>query len=384
MFDLRPSNSMCRRTLDLLIKAEDSKGLEEWCNFMSQHERPPTLSSEAISQLLYRIAPNNSLKFREALQTEEVLADLVKDIHSPAEFGDRLEKVYPEEEEELQYRRLREPIQAAAKQEDSRTRAQQNILRAMAQHDYDGAVRAYRTSLTDGLPAQPLNLTLAVKAMLMSDLYTGADIQQLIRSAQDAGLDVGRTEEVLFLRSLVENRLTEAEAHDIVFSHYRTQDDSHRKVAHYVTLAATRNLFLQGTNVAAIKLLRDVRSSQWARRTPFKIPEMTLMLRIYIKMGHFRGVLDAVKDVMERELRIDSTFIRALTAGRQLYGRKAVQHGGPDIDEEARAAFYDMLDLCAMDAKKRRQEQRGKTLTFAREVVDLLARIRGERGSDSG
>jgi len=376
MFDLRPSRSICRRTLDLLISAEDIKGLQDWCEFMSQHERLPTLSLEAISQLMFRIAPNNSLKFQEALQTEEVLADLVKDINSPAEFGERLMKVYPEEEEELQYRRLREPLQAAAKQEDSRSRAQQHILRALAQHDYDRAIRAYRTSLTDGLPAQPLNLTLAVKAMLMSDQYTEADIQQLIRSAQDAGLDVGRTEEVLFLQSLVENKLAEAEAHDIVFSHYQTQNDSHRKVAHYVTLAATRNLFLQGANDAALKLLRTAHISQWGQRKPFEIPEMTLMLRIYIKMGDFRGVLDTVKDVMDRNLRIDARFLRALTTGRQLYGRKAVQHGGPDMDEEARAAFYDMLDLCAVDAKKRRHEQRGMTLGFAKEVIEVLARIR--------
>ena len=384
MFDLRPSRSMCRRTLDLLISAEDIKGLQDWCDFMSQHERLPTLSSEAISQLMFRIASNNSLKFQEALQTEEVLAGQVKDINSPAEFGERLKKVYPKEEEELQYQRLREPLQAAAKQEDSRSRAQQHILRALDQHDYDGAIRAYRTSLTDGLPAQPLNLTLAVKAMLMSDQYTGTDIQQLIQSAQDAGLDVGRTEEVLFLQSLVENKLTEAEAHDIVFSHYRMQDDSHRKVAHYVTLAATRNLFLQGANDAALKLLHSVQTSQWGRRKPFEIPEMTLMLRIYIKMGDFSGVLDTVKDVMDRNLRIDARFIRALTTGRQLYGRKAVQHGGPGMDEEARAAFHDMLDLCAVDARRRRHEQRGKTLTFAKEVVDVLARIRGQRGSDSG
>jgi len=343
---------------------------------MAQHERLSELSSEAISLLMYRIAPNNSLKFQEALQTEEALADLVENVNNSSEFSDRLKEVYQEEEDKLQIRQLKEPFQAAAKQEASRSRAQQNILRAMAQHDYDGAVRAYRTSLTDGLPAQPLNLTLAVKAMLMSDQYTGTDIQQVIRSAQDAGLDVGRTEEVLFLQSLVENKLTEAEAHDIVFSHYRTQEDSHRKVAHYVTLAATRNLFLQGANDAALKLLHSVQSSQWGRRKPFDIPEMTLMLRIYIKMGDFRGVLDTVKDVMDRNLRIDARFLRALTTGRQLYGRKAVQHGGPDMDEEARAAFYDMLDLCAVDAKKRRHEQRGMTLGFAKEVIEVLARIR--------
>jgi pentatricopeptide repeat protein len=378
LFDLRPSGSMCRRTTDLLITAEDIQGLEDWCRFTSQHERLPELSSEAISQLMHRIAPNNSLKFREALQTEEVLANVLKNVDNPSDFATHLEEIYDEEEEKLQTRRLREPLQTTGQQEDFRSRAQQNILRSLAQHDYDGAIRAYWTSSTDGLPAQPINLTLAVKAMLMSDEYTAADIQQLIQSAQDAGLDVGRTEEVLFLQSLVENRLTEAEAHDVVFSHYRTQDESHRKVAHYVTLAVTRNLFLQGANDAARKLLRDVQRSQWGRSKPFKISEMTLMLRILIKMGDFRGVLDAVKAVMEHNLRIDWTFIRALTAGRQLYGRKAIQHGGPDMDEEARGAFYDMLNLCAADAKKRRHEQRCRTLTFAKEVVDMLARVRVE------
>ena len=284
MFDTRPSRSMCRRTLDLLINSEDIKGVEEWCKFMSQRERLPALSYEAISLLMYRIAPNNSLKFQEALQTEEILADLVKNVNNPSEFGDRLKKVYSEEEDKLHYRRLREPLQPAYAQEASRSRAQQNMLRALAQHDYEGAIRAYRTSLIDGLPTQPLNLTLAVKAMLMSDQYTTEDIQHLIKSAQDAGLDVARTEEVLFLQSLVENKLTEAEAHDIVFRHYLTQDGNHRKVAHYVTLAATRNLFLQGANEAAIMLMRDVQSSQWGRRRPFAIPEMTLMLRIYIKI----------------------------------------------------------------------------------------------------
>ena len=377
MFDTRPSRSMCRRTLDLLINSEDIKGVEEWCKFMSQHERLPALSSEASSLLMYRIAPNNRLKFQEALQTEEVLADLVKNANNSSEVGDRLMKVYGEEEDKLQNRRLREPLQPAYAQEASRSRAQQHILRALAQHDYEAAIRAYRTSLTDGLPAQPFNLALAVKAMLLSDQYTAEDIQHLIKSAQDAGLDVTRTEEVLFLQSLVENKLTEVEVHDIVFHYYLTQDEKHRKVAHYVTLAATRNLVLQGANDAAIKLLHDVQSSQWGRRQPFKIPEMTLMLHIYIKMGDFQGVLDTVKDVMDRNLRIDATFIRALTAGRQLYGRKAAHRGGPDMDDVAREAFYNVLDLCVADARRRRGAQRNKTLGFAKEVVDVLARIRG-------
>jgi len=375
LFNIQPSVIMSRHTTDTIVKSEDIALLQQWFAFLSQRGQTPWLSSEAISLLLYRISLRMDLKFHPALQTQKML-DLVQNVSNPDECRRLLAQKLGAAQEASGRTALSQPQLEAEVHAESRSSVQKGMLRAMARKRPDEALAIYKNTLRGGLSPEPANLNIALSASFMSDSGGYEEAQQLVDSAQEAGLHVTRVEEIFLAQSFKHRKLTYEDAHDVVSDHYQMLIDTHRKPSEFIAVAAARNLFLQGQNVDAQRLLYQV-FSKYRSQLPFSLITMTLRLRIHIKRGHIDGVLHVLTTVLERNLRIDAVFIRALQLGRQLYGDNAAKRGGVDLgSEEAREAFREILVECIVVAQMKRRVQRKQSLVFAQGVVKLLKKHR--------
>ena len=243
-------------------------------------------------------------------------------------------------------------------------------------------LKTYRNSLQGGLPQHRLELDFAAKAMLDLKPDSPEKAAALLKSAEASGVKPFRTHLSLLLHS-IRNRPSALPTHEavrIINSFYRASAALPivLPLNHHVTLAIVRHLLHRGKQKAARRIMLQVQASNWAKRQPFEIREMTLLLEICTMLGPWSGLEGVMREVLDRDLRIDKRFFVSLRAARNRYLRapegQSLKLGRGQKASEIASKIESYLEKF----RERRGEQIRKSQEFQRKFVDAVRQLRND------
>jgi len=356
-----------------IIKEERSDLMAQWLVFLEQHSLEAMLDTETLSGIMHRICQTKFFKFQPyGVKTESSLeaqpgeasmqlTNYLRDFAA----GDVRMPIHSDIP--LKYKINGPPGDVVPRRQIER-----QMLAALADNQPQEAVLMYMESLVHGIPKQEVDLELAVHASLLANPFSSDEAATLIQDAVTAGMNIDRTKTPFLIHSIRARKLTEDEAHDIAFQYYKTTDQSQIPLHHHVTIAVARNLFSRGMSSAALRVMKAAQESDWFERKPYDLACMTMILRIFLKLGQMDGIRWVVRIVIDSKMRIDLKFVRALQLGRQLPWRR--QNRAPRDSSAAKQSepLNAVLDECIAICKAKRSEQRQNSLKFAREYSKLL------------
>lgn len=241
------------------------------------------------------------------------------------------------------------------------------------------ALQTYRSSLVHGLPRHDVDLCLAVQAMLDIDPKSTEAAEVLIDSAKANGMNVFRAYQPLLLHSIKthSSRVPTSQARQIIHNFYHASSAAPLKIPmdHHVTVAIVRHLLHSGKSKQARKIMNEIATSDWVVRRPFGIVPMTLMLQICINLGLASQMQRVMRDVLDRNLRIDSHFFLVLRAGRNRY-RRALKDSSLVSRVESRALrMCRLLESYLEQFRQRKDSQQRRAKEFQSELVESVTKF---------
>ena len=247
------------------------------------------------------------------------------------------------------------------------------MLLALSLNQPFDAVAFYRSSLpASGIPLSVASLEIAITASLRAHNGDPTEAEELLRTAQEAGLDVNAALTPLLIR-----RMTVTERRDLdpdelkkgVLDFYQTMHDKGVPLRHHVATAAAHALVQCSKFPAAIALLQSIYDSKWnkASRHGLDIAAMTVLLQCYVKLNHAPGISWTVTAVLDDRVRIDVAFMRVLRKARThaIYG---LHHTGKDSFRQLWELNGHWLEKCRI----RRKAQANAATAFGNKLIRVI------------
>ncbi|EME84883.1 uncharacterized protein MYCFIDRAFT_82950 [Pseudocercospora fijiensis CIRAD86] len=175
----------------------------------------------------------------------------------------------------------------------TRIAAQQMVVE-MSMQRYQKVLDLYASSSSNGLPASPRTLEIAVEARIRLDKGDAAGAEQLLHEARQAGFDVSCAMGSLLIHKMHHSSPAcrkDAEAlRRKVIDYYRMNDENGWDVGHHVGVTAANTLINNNRAEHGINLLNAIYQSEWTRHRPLNIVAMTVYVKGYAALQHKHGV----------------------------------------------------------------------------------------------
>lgn len=200
-----------------------------------------------------------------------------------------------------------------------------DILLSLSLGQSSDAVVFYKQSLAaSGLPYSSLSLEMAITASLRAQHGDPMEAEELLNAAQEADLNTSAALMPLMLERIKNSgkhsqTLEPEELGRTIVDFYRAMDKNGIPVRHHLATTAAHVLISHSKAEQGISLLRSVfesPSSSLAGK-PLDIAAMTVFFQGYAKLKHEAGMEWTVNTILEQNIRIDTTFSRALAQCRR-------------------------------------------------------------------
>ncbi|CAD0110007.1 unnamed protein product [Aureobasidium uvarum] len=190
------------------------------------------------------------------------------------------------------------------------------MLMALSEGRYTDVLKLYENSLgQSGLPASSYSLEMAMQARTQLPDDAGA-LGDHIDMASEAGMDTIAALLPLLnhkvQNSAIGSRMHVDELCNTVWSFYENMVKNSVTIRHHLATSAATVLLQNGKPNDAIRLLSQIYLSPWAEKVPLDLPAMTVLLQAYIHVRHSLGAEWVIKEVLEKDYRVDYAFMTVI------------------------------------------------------------------------
>lgn len=270
---------------------------------------------------------------------------------------------------------------------DRLDRLNRELVLALSLSQYQKVLDLYESSRDPaGRPPSPFALEIAVEASIRQQGHC-EHAKALLAAASDAGFNAGlctgpliidqiRTMTVAFTKGT--RSLSRAKANKIIDTtlDYYHQNDllSYTTKPHLATHAA-HTLIACGQSLLGLNLLARIFKPEQSELRQLDISVMSVWLLGYAAKKQEKGMQWVADTVLERHMRIDAAFIRALKCAKRpaFRGKNGVVTYGIQTPATT-AKLQHWQFLCS----ERRAKQMHESKVFGRKLIDLLARAANE------
>ena len=236
------------------------------------------------------------------------------------------------------------------------------------------AVEFYKRSLAaSGLPYSSISLETAITASIRAQRGDPAEAEELLQSAQEAGLNTASALLPLFMQRITSARdrgetLDPAKLTNVIMGFYRTMNENGIPIRHHLATTAAYCLFKTGQAHQAITLLRGIYDAEW-NKSQLNLAAMTVLLQSYIKIRHANGINWTVGNVLDKNMHVDAAFVRVLKYGNN-HLRYAFTATGKTEFQDLIPVVRHWIDLC----EQRRKEQIREANRFGNMLVRTIVK----------
>lgn len=205
------------------------------------------------------------------------------------------------------------------------------MLMALSKGDYTDLLDLYERSIgQSGLPASSYSLEMAIQARAKLPDDAGA-LGDYIGTASEAGMDAIAAM-VPLLNYQVQNSATGSRMHvdelcETVRSFYEEMVKNNVTIRHHLATSAATVLLKNHKANDAIQLLSQIYHSKWAHKVPFDLPAMTVLLQAYTHVSHSLGIEWVIKEVLDKDYRIDYSFLAVIRKAKKTAEKRASAGG---------------------------------------------------------
>jgi hypothetical protein len=210
------------------------------------------------------------------------------------------------------------------------------MIMALSKGNYTDLLDMYESSLgQSGLPASSYSLEMAIQARAKLPNDAGAP-GDYIDTASEAGMDTIASL-VPLLNHQVQNSVTGSRMHvdelcETVRSFYENMVKNNVTIRHHLATSAATVLLKNNKANDAIQLLSQIYHSKWAHKVPFDLPAMTVLLQAYIHVSHSLGIEWVIKEVLDKDYRIDYSFLAVIRRAKKTAEKRALAGGAKGIN----------------------------------------------------
>ena len=246
-------------------------------------------------------------------------------------------------------------------------RRERDMAVLLSLRKYDQVLQKYEDDLdASGAPKTPEALTLAVRASLRS--YESSEhAEQMIRRAENADMNVTEALSCLGIHRIQRLDHEQANADKLrvtVIRFYELAREKSHAAGPHLGVTAAHSLIKNGHPRAGLRLLKRVEHFlETEGRDPHSnIVSATVKLRGYSVIASFGHVIESVRDVLRRNLRISPGFLQELKqAHKKMLG----------LTRRQRAMVAMHVELC----RRRRKEQQHQGQVVGNKLVRVIAGI---------
>lgn len=258
------------------------------------------------------------------------------------------------------------------------------MLMALSKGNYTDLLDLYESSLgQSGLPASSYSLDMAIQARAKLSDDAGA-LGDYIDTAGEAGMDTVAALVPLLnyqvKHSVIGSRTHVDELCETVRSFYEEMVKNSVTIRHHLATSAATVLLKNRKANDAIQLLSQIYHSKWAHKVPFDLPAMTVLLQAYTHVSHSLGIEWVIKEVLDKDYRIDYSFLTVIRKAKKTAEKRASVGGVKGTNNLKLSKMLDYYtDICR--SKQKTQIKRASCL--GNRLVATLIKIARPESTDA-
>ncbi|KAI4720607.1 hypothetical protein E4T48_03114 [Aureobasidium sp. EXF-10727] len=258
------------------------------------------------------------------------------------------------------------------------------MLMTLSEGRYADVLNMYESSLgQSGLPASSYSLEMAMQARTKLPLDDG-DIGDHIDMASEAGMDT-MAALLPLLNHQVKNSALGSRMHvdelcNTVRSFYENMVKNSVTIRHHLATTAATVLIQNGKPNEAIRLLSQIYLSPWAEKVPFDLPAMTVLLQAYIHVRHSLGIEWVIKEVLDKDYRIDYAFMTVIRNAKKSAESRALAGGEKGRNDHRLSR---MLEYYASVCRAKQTVQIKRTARLGHRLVNVMIKLARPASTDA-
>jgi len=258
------------------------------------------------------------------------------------------------------------------------------MLMALSKGNYTDLLDSYESSLgQSGLPASSYSLEMAIQARAKLSDDAGA-LGDYIDTANEAGMDTTAALVPLLnyqvKNSAIGSRMHVDELCETVRSFYEEMVKNSVAIRHHLATAAATVLLKNNKANDAIQLLSQIYHSNWAHKVPFDLPAMTALLQAYTHVSHSLGIEWVIKEVLDKDYRIDYSFLAVIRKAKKTAEKRALAGG---VKGTHNLKLAKMLEYYTDACKSKQQTQIKRASRLGNRLVATLIKLARPESTDA-